>query len=247
MPRKSKLGEAAIEIKKGFLQKHLGEVIHLIERWLNELRAPYDEHSWKTAYKPTVETDADQNHILRKHLRSRALWQHHSEWERCLGKLSSLAQEAYEYAGEKIKQSHSQQKHYNDGDRNYFLETAIKTAFNLALYWALKEKGSLSDMSNYGLFKEVKRDRYHLVSEGILYYDHDPIATSIQQTEEKSMVVMEHWGLIYELADLKQTKEAIKLWMQIKEIEEKIRRLVMNALKSSDILYPCRFCRHLWK
>ena len=59
------------------------------------------------------------------------------------------------------------------------------------------------------------------------------------------MVEEEHEDSIYYLANQKPLSELSTPWHEIQNVQEQIRALVGRVLKSNDILYPCRFCRHL--
>ena len=93
--KKNNTGETVAEIKKERLKKHLNkEVPNLIQEWVKQLNAPepfaYMDHDiwgWQSPYRPILKQDPDSNHILRRHLRSRALWRYHTDWE---GKLDSI-------------------------------------------------------------------------------------------------------------------------------------------------------------
>ena len=73
------------------------------------------------------------------------------------------------------------------------------------------------------------------------------IESSVTSEEERNLVEKEHRDLIYNLARTKVMKDIARLWIDIAKLQDTMRGLAMKALKSSDILYPCRFCRHLWK
>ncbi len=50
--------------------------------------------SLQTRYVPPTEQDAVTNHILRKHLRKRAIWSNHTKWELTLNAVTELATSA---------------------------------------------------------------------------------------------------------------------------------------------------------
>ena len=86
MAKAVKHSEIGKEIKKEYLKEHLKGVLKLIEDWLPTLKAPSlmiqkGIWGWESVYLPSAEQDNDNNHILRRHLKSRAFWSHHADWE----------------------------------------------------------------------------------------------------------------------------------------------------------------------
>jgi len=65
--------------------------------------------------------------------------------------------------------------------------------------------------------------------------------------EEMAGVEEEHWSMIYAIATLDEMKQIATDWQQVLVLQKSMRELVNKALKSSDILYPCRFCKRLWE
>jgi hypothetical protein len=108
MAKEERVSPIVQEVKKEYLKEHLDDVKDLIRKWLPELKAPapldeQDGHwGWQSVYRASLEQDLDNNHILRRHLRSRTLWHHHATWERYLDNIWDLAngvrKQAYEYA-----------------------------------------------------------------------------------------------------------------------------------------------------
>lgn len=78
MAKKADRSPMGMEIKKEYLRKHLDEVGELIVRWKAELNAPRvfalegSAGGWRSAYRPPTEEIPDNNHMLRRHLHSRA-------------------------------------------------------------------------------------------------------------------------------------------------------------------------------
>ena len=86
MAKAVKHSEIGKEIKKEYLKEHLKEVQTLMEDWLSTLKAPpmmiqKGVFGWESPYLPTAEQDDDSNHMLRRHLKSRAFWSYHADWE----------------------------------------------------------------------------------------------------------------------------------------------------------------------
>ena len=90
------VGEIARQLMKERLTEHLRFVDSLIKDWAGELSLPmpfnFGETSWpcRVPYTPRSEGDVDKNHILRHHLRSRALWRNHADWVRTVRGLEEL-------------------------------------------------------------------------------------------------------------------------------------------------------------
>jgi hypothetical protein len=49
------------------------------------------------------------------------------------------------------------------------------------------------------------------------------------------------WGFLLKMLELARE------WQQVLDLQKKMRELAEKAIKSSDILYPCQFCRRLWQ
>ena len=221
-----------LQIKKERLEKHLDDVEKLVKDWISHLSAPdpfaFDRRSdcwgWRSAYKPPLEQDPDSNHMLRKHLKSRALWRHHADWESRLDRISQLVPLAYGKANEKMGEITSGKAQYTEN----YLGTALWQAFY-----------SACDKSPYWEYRRV--DYGVTVSFGGY-----PIAIS-SEPEEYDQIHQEHPRLAEKLATLQQVRGVAEEWGFVMRLQEQMRALAEKALKSSDFLYPCKFCKHLWK
>ncbi len=79
---------AVVEIKKERLARHLDQVEGHLAQWLVQIGTPRPfaqedlnpQNVQISPYQPPLERDTDINHMLRKHLSSRVLWRHHSDW-----------------------------------------------------------------------------------------------------------------------------------------------------------------------
>jgi len=68
---------------------------------------------WESVYSPVIEQDPDNNHMLRRHLRSRAFWSHHANWELKLKATWDLTNKLYEDAKNTyLKQYENKQMQY---------------------------------------------------------------------------------------------------------------------------------------
>jgi len=233
MKKSNSFGEAVAEVKRERLKRHLdNEVPELIEEWLRQLNAP-DPFStikvnyggfwgWESPYRPALEQNPDSNHMLRKHLRSRALWQYHTKWEGKLNNIFTLVKEIRGKTDKKIG---------NPPDRKYTVHyrgTALWQAFRLALGFHPDKwyrPASPSPGLNYGATKIEEM----AVSGG-----------------QRAVIETEHWGLIYDLASLGEMKELVDQWQEAVELATKMHDLAIKALKESAIFHPCRFCKKLW-
>ncbi|GAI23265.1 unnamed protein product, partial [marine sediment metagenome] len=65
--------------------------------------------------------------------------------------------------------------------------------------------------------------------------------------EQVNGVGEEHWQMISELGESKEMLELAQEWQRVLALQEKMIELVQKAIESSDILYPCQFCRRLWQ
>ncbi len=231
--KKNNTGETVAEIKKERLKKHLNkEVPNLIQEWVKQLNAPepfaYMDHDiwgWQSPYRPILKQDPDSNHILRRHLRSRALWRYHTDWEGKLDTIFKLVKQIQKRADEKIGQPQSRQYTHD------YRGTALWQAFNCALEQKLAIPYHTNQTSGgaglrYGAF----------LLEG-----------SASSEEQRAAIEEEHHHLIWDLTfQLPEMAAIAKEWQEVVELSKKMQDLATKALKEGDIFYPCRFCRRLW-
>jgi hypothetical protein len=256
MTKRKKSSEILAEVKKERLNKHLNEVAELIEKWIFQLSTPnpfYWSESkesqdfgkssripgppvpsieqiqlepWKLwacrcVYVPPLEQDAVSNHILRKHLRKRALWSHHTEWEERLNKIRGLAAPVYAKAT-KMRDERSADRELTED----YEGIALQAAFELVLGHTPAK--SYSQRLPQGVWYE-----------GILI-------EKSANAQQMNKVTQEHWQMVSELGQSREMLELAQEWQQVLDLQEKMQELAKKALKSSDFLYPCQFCRRLW-
>ncbi len=234
MTRAPKHSTMAIEIKKEYLKEHLNEVKNLVSTWMGELNTPsllvrgqgQLSWGWPVIHKPSSECNPDSNQILRRHLRSRALWSHHGNWER---KLESIWQLVSQVCG------NTQKKHLNESSskRWHYTEDYVTTALWLGFEVACGRTLSL----DYGVPD----------SKIGLSFGAYPIETSVRSAESRTLLEKEHREFIHGIAVTKEMKDLAGLWSEVAELQEAMRAIAAKALRSNDILYACRFCKHLWK
>jgi hypothetical protein len=219
------------EIKKEYLKEHLDSVETLIEGWIGELSMPpilapqKGVWGWQSPYRSVIENDPDNNHILRKHLRSRALWNHHTNWERKIEHIWQLKQSIRKLAELTMDAIGGEGLQYHED----YLNTALWKGFEKALGKESKLLYSSTD-DNIG----VKYGAYR-------------IEESATDADTRSVVEENHIKLIDTISVFNKTKELVDDLNEVERVQEQMKALAGRLLKSKDILYPCRFCRHLWK
>ena len=232
MPKPVEKSFIATEIKKEYLKEHLNSTKSLIESWVHQLTAPSlfapweQKWDWQSVYQPPLEQDLDSIHILRRHLRSRTLWHHHANWEIKLSSIWHLANQVVKQTNDKhLEQSGKKARQYSE----YYIWTALWKGFELAcgskiykLYKATDDKIGVA----FGAYK---------------------IEMSAASAKKRSAIEKEHWDFIHTIAEIKAASELAGLWFEASGIKEQMTAIAGKALKSNDILYPCKFCRHLWK
>ncbi len=231
--------EMMLQIKKERLDRHLEEVERLIREWIGQLSAPdpFAHYTsghvwgWQSAYMPPLEQDPDSNHMLRRHLRSRALWIHHSGWERSLARIYELLPSANEEAGrvwkEKIFARRGSTASNEECNKNY-IGTALWQAFSLAL----KKRPGISYAHGEG-GNGVRLGAYLI----------DPSA----RAKDFGQIKATHYRMSGAISKLPVMREIAREWKQVLESEGRMRTIATRAVRSSDLLYPCRFCKHLWR
>lgn len=233
MTKTVKQSAVARELKKEYLAQHLKEVEGLIVNWIGQLKvpgpfSPHDEGlGWESEYRPPLEADPDSNHILRSHIRSRALWRYHTEWERQLTVVWSLVTQLREM-------SIGQLPLIRDGETvgiwTNYVGTALLAAFE-------------------GLHRNRRvRMNYKIPENGLGIAAGDFKIDTRAATEKQRKAIQEkHSGLAMSITQQQAMKQLVDCWHEIVALEEHVTQLATKILKSRDILYPCSFCRHLWK
>jgi len=256
---KGKMSEEILaEVRRDRLYKHLNEVEDLVGRWIDQLTAPHpfywreSDESWATrpdvkaaqairfpespeeqgwelwacrgVYIPPLEQDAASNHMLRKHLRKRALWGYHTEWEQRLNRIAGLGPTLCEMAA-KMQEERKVGRELT--------EDYTPVALRAALERALGYNPAKAYSQRPGFARGV-------------WYDEILIEKSAipQQVDE---VAEQHWQVVSELGQSNEMRELAREWQQVLILQERMRELAQKAVKSSDILYPCQFCRRLWR
>lgn len=228
------------EIKKEYLLQHLDEVKEIIEVWINELHSPEPFASkgqnwgWYNAYKPSIEQNDDKNHILRYHIKSRTLWNHHSIWERHLQDtwryVLELRQEARKLHDEPANDKNEENQNTWDYTEEY-IETAVWTAFKV-------KQGIV----------EIPYFEYKAPDVGTgLYYGSYLIETTADSQEDRALAEQYHRTFVTQLQETEVMINLVEQITLVEETEKKMIALAEKHLKATDILHPCKFCRHLWK
>lgn len=231
MAKAVKHSEIGKEIKKDYLKEHLNGVLKLIEDWLPTLKAPplivqKGIWGWESVYLPVVEQDQDNNHILRRHVKSRAFWSHHANWGLRLNNIWQLSKQLHKDANSKyLKQSGNMQIKYTPEYFTVALWKGFDTAKGLKIDDLYKTPDDQQGVS-YGAYK---------------------IELSATNENERSLVEKEHRQFISGLAQNEVMLQLVKLWQEVNILQTQMYLIVNKALKSGDILYPCMFCKHLWK
>jgi len=232
MTKPLKYSAVASEIKKEYLKEHLEKVREEIETWIFELATPSPFAAvkgiwgWQEVYRPTKEYDPDSNHILRRHLRSRALWHHHAEWERKLEGLWQLKNRVNEDADKEHEERlYKKVRSYTES----YIPSAVWQGFEIA-------KGR-EIYINY----KIPDDRI-----GVSYGAYR-IENSVQSADDRALVEKEHKEFSKYIAGTKIMEKLVTLWKEIQDVQKTMYSIADKTFKSHDIFYPCRFCKHLWK
>lgn len=219
-----------IEIKKEQLKRHLNEVEKLIGEWRPQLCAPNpfrepQSELWPVGYRPTCEKDLDNKHMLRRHIRSRAFWKHHLNWEEKLGTIDQKSEILIEVANGFMAELAKEKMQMRP--TGAFMRVALEEGFT----WCTGRKPE----RQYGdrPAGEVWCGMFRIAKEA--------------PPEEVLEVEEAHRRLTSKLRGSDEMKEIVHLWEEAKKSEEKMGKLLSDVLKSGDIIYPCRFCRKLFQ
>lgn len=232
MAKAIKYSAVAAEIKKEYLKEHLQVIRKLIETWITELSAPaplypcQGKTGWQSVYVPSTEKDPDSNHMIKRHIRSRALWSHHTKWEADLENMWPLINNLRQEARSKQKElSTSTQRQYCVE----FTDVALWKGFDVANGMQLEDWYKIPDDEqgiSYGAYK---------------------LELSAATQEERSLIKHEHREYIDHLAKLNDMHQLIESWREVIKLQKQMQAIGSKILKSGDILYSCTFCKHLWR
>jgi hypothetical protein len=232
MSKAVKHSAMAIEIKKEYLMQHLEDVKSLIRRWTSECHArpPFERQEpywgWQAVYQSSVMQIDSNSHMLRRHLRSRALWSHHADWQFKLQDVWNLINQVRSKADIRYRQlTENNQRQYTQD----FLDTALWQGFKMACGEKLENMYRIPDNQ-----KGFAIGAYN-------------IEISVTSPDDRSSVEMEHQNFIHYVVKLKEMKDLTILWSEVRRVQEYMSSISIKALKSNDILYACTFCKHLWK
>lgn len=233
MAKTVKQSAVAREIKKDYLVKHLDLVERLIAEWMAQFKVagPFSPHDgvlgWQSEYRPLLEVDPDSNHMLRSHVRSRTLWRHHTDWEQKIALAWSLASQLREASTGQLPLGRG-----NDavGIWNSYVGTALLAAFE-----------GVRRNSRPGM-------NYRMPEDGVGVVCGDFKIDTVAVTEEERKAAQErHSALAMSMYQQQAMRKLVECWQEIEDLESHMTQLATRACRSRDILYPCRFCRHLWK
>ena len=233
MAKAVKHSKMAKEIKKDYLLRHLDEVEKLITDWIPQISAPApfllldDNWSWLSIYRPALEETPDSKHVIRQHLRNRTLWKHHAEWERKLEATWDLIIKVRKEANDVYTQLSINQSTLH---REHYVGVALTAAFN-SIYTGKPIK----------IQYQIPSDQ-HGVSCGDF-----KIELEATINEERLAIQKGHTDYTNTITSFGEMQQLIVIWHDIEVLQGQMKIIANKVIKSKDILYSCRFCRHLWK
>ena len=233
MAKAVKHSEMAKDIKKDYLLRHLDEVAKLITDWIPQISAPAplllldDNWGWLSIYRPALEEYPDSKHVLRQHLRNRTLWRHHTEWERKLEATWELITKVRMKADDVYTQLSINQLTLHKG---HYIGVALAAAFD-SIYTGKPIK----------IHYQIPSDQ-HGVSCGDFKIE---LAATLDK--ERLAIQKEHTDYTNKVTGFEEMKILIELWHDVEVLQEQMKIIANKIIKSKDILYSCKFCRHFWK
>ena len=228
MAPKRQLGELAKEVLKDRLKQHLHDVEGRIGTWLGELSPPLPftpPGYWGLSgpYIPPAEQDLNVLHLLRGHIRSRALWHHHAEWGVSIRRIAETGQAIWLRAGE-LRPSAS----------DAFLRSGLEVAFSGACGVQVPYRLTIDYL---GVHVEIARPNTLAV----------PVIIASSAEIRGRKVEDDLHVFIEELAGLELMAALVAEWENNMSLMRKIQDLGEKILMANEFLNPCRFCRRLWK
>ena len=186
-----------------------------------------DNWGWLSIYRPALEETPDSKHVIRQHLRNRTLWKHHAEWERKLEATWDLIIKVRKEANDVYTQLSINQSTLH---REHYVGVALTAAFN-SIYTGKPIK----------IQYQIPGDQ-HGVSCGDF-----KIELEATINEERLAIQKGHTDYTNTITSFGEMKQLIVIWHDIEVLQEQMKIIANKVIKSKDILYSCRFCRHLWK
>lgn len=223
--------EIVKELMKDRLRNHLIEIEKLVVNWRPQLSAPRPFSSEPSdlsvvPYRPQLERDSDNAHMLRKHIKSRAFWKLHTAWEINLSHVSSSVEPV-------VRQG-----------REFVAKLATKSPdlkFTRFFAWTAAEEAFLQ-ISNMRSARDYRPNSKQGLNFGSCVIE-EKAASAIYLTT----VEAEHKELVKKLSERPEWEEICAYWLEAKKAEDGLAKIVDSVMKSSDIFHPCRFCRKLFK
>lgn len=223
---------AVVEIKKERLARHLNQVERHLAQWLGQIDTPMPfsqvdlnpQNIHIAPYQPPLERDTDINHMLRKHLNSRVLWRRHSDWmllQERLAKAGNRLVKLGQVRTDKLAQEGIQ-------PTVWFLNSALEDAF-AAVAGGIDRTAQPESDTHGGVIY-----RGNQIETGALPEDLEKVTRALKQLSNM-------------LRELPEMAVLSGLWTKMKEHEKSMAKIGGDTLKASDIFYPCRFCRKLFK
>jgi hypothetical protein len=231
MTKSIKSSNILTEIKKDLLKEHLKVVEEYIKIWLNEFNVPSPfipkpDSAWQAMYLPSTEQDPDSNHMIRHHIRSRALWGHHTKWVSILEEMWALISKLHQETRNKQKElSGTEQRQFTPE----FTSVALWKGFEVADGRELVDLYKIPDSKL-----------------GISYGAYQLELSAVTQ-EQRNMIEQEHRKYINSLSTHEDMLRLVTLWNEVIDLTKQMWSIGNKILKSHDILYPCSFCKHLYK
>lgn len=225
------------EIRRVWLLEHLNGVDKLVGDLLDRLESVAGEpsqHDWQ----PVAGRDAVENHTLRRHLKSRALWAHYSGLGKALNSMGPVHRGMIDQAVRiVVGSSESPEGHglkqLTEGLSRFdptaaFGETAVRRAID----------GRTGETGGFPYRRPDNRPT------GVLYG-----TTLIERTadpDEVDEVRKLHLGLARHLGKSEQATAIATHRKDAKAHRDGAVMLLREVRRSKDILRPCRYCKHLF-
>ncbi|MCL0077420.1 hypothetical protein M1O12_05330, partial [Dehalococcoidia bacterium] len=170
---------------------------------------PWKLWACRSVYVPDVERDTASNHMLRKHLRKRALWKYHTEWEQRLNRISEIGVPICQRATE-MEDARAKGKDLTED----YKATALMVALEQALGHAPEK------LYSQKAFR------------GVCYAG--VVIEKSANAQKMNEVAEEHWQMASELGHSKEMLELAQEWQDALALQGRMKELAEKALKSSE-------------
>ena len=226
------------EIRKDWLLEHLNEVEELIGAEISRLEkvaGEVEHYDWK----PLAGRDADENHILRSHLKTRTLWGHYDQMGKALTSMAPVHQCMVKTADRIVAgplETQAEEDELRDLRKDLGRLDPDPAFAEAALRQAIEGQAGRNREFVYGHSGNASGG---VLVGGVLIHG----SAGPDDVDDIGRV---HQLLVRYLRRDAHTATIVSHWKDATAHRDGAIGILRKVRRSKDILRPCRFCRHLF-